>query len=127
MSTRITQHNTRTRFKGTLEASKSQAAFLSFCAFIGLASFALVLQIQFPEVGNYWFLTTLTAPFAGVYYWQNAVQDNEFKVKLESTDDEKKTSLVVRGGKEDVERMATVMKLKEEGMVRVKGIFEDTN
>uniref|UniRef100_A0A7S3NJ09 Calcium uniporter protein n=1 Tax=Aureoumbra lagunensis TaxID=44058 RepID=A0A7S3NJ09_9STRA len=111
-------------FKGLTESSKSQAFFLSFCTFIGLASLALVLQVQFPAIGSYWFLMTLISPYAGIYYWQNAQNDNEFKVKLEERDDQAK-ALLVRGGKEDVERMARVMDLREEGMVRVKGIFED--
>lgn len=114
-------------FKGVVESSKSQAFFLSFCTFIGLASLALVLQIQFPAIGTYWFLITLISPYSGVYYWQNAIQDNEFKVKLEEREDEGTTkALVVQGGKEDVERMARVMELQEEGMVRVKGIFESS-
>jgi len=113
-------------FKGVVETSKSQAFFLTFCAFVGLASLALVLQIQLPQIGSYWFLLTLFSPFAGIYYWQNASQDNEFKIKLEERDDAATKALVVRGGKEDVERMARVMELQEEGMVRVKGLFEST-
>ena len=111
-------------FKGVLETSRSQAFFLSFCTFVGLASLALILQVQFPTIGAYFFLITLTSPYAGIYYWQNAENQNEFKVKLEERDQDTK-ALTVQGGKEDVERMARVMQLQEEGMVRVKGIFED--
>mmetsp|Transcript_29238 Transcript_29238/g.94329 ORF Transcript_29238/g.94329 Transcript_29238/m.94329 type:complete len:268 (+) Transcript_29238:18-821(+) len=116
-------------FRGVMENSKSQAFFLSFCTFVGLASLALVLQVQFPAIGSAWFLLTLTSPYAGVYYWQNAQNDNEFKVKLEDRAENVDTTdttkaLTVRGGKEDVERMARVMQLQEEGMVRVTGIFE---
>lgn len=113
-------------FTGAVETSKSQAFFLAFCAFVGLASLALVLQIQLPAIGSYWFLITLLSPYAGIYYWQNASQDNEFKVKLEDRDDSETKALIVRGGKEDVERMARVMELQEEGMVRVKGLLEST-
>ncbi|KAJ8599738.1 hypothetical protein CTAYLR_003415 [Chrysophaeum taylorii] len=95
-------------FKGVVESSKSQAFFLSFCAFVGLASLALVLQIQLPQIGSYWFLMILLSPYAGIYYWQNASQDNEFKIKLEERDEPQAKALVVRGGKEDVERMARV-------------------
>ncbi|KAJ1462903.1 hypothetical protein M885DRAFT_504341 [Pelagophyceae sp. CCMP2097] len=111
-------------FKGKIATSKSQAFFLVFCTFIGLASLALVLQIQVPEVGGWWFLSTLISPYAGVYYWENAIVDNEFKIKLEASDDDSVTNLTVRGGKEDVERMARVMKMQEEGKVRVKGLLE---
>jgi len=33
--------------------------------------------------------------------------------------------MVLRGGKEDVERMEREMALQQQGMVRVKGVFED--
>lgn len=113
-------------FRGIIETSKSQAFFLSFCTFVGLASLALVLQIQVPQIGSYWFTMTLISPYAGIYYWQNAANENEFKVKLEERDDARIKALIVRGGKEDVERMARVMELQEEGMIRVKGILEST-
>ena len=118
-------------FKGKIAPEVSQAAFLVFCTFICFASLALVLQIQVPtvagvEVGSYWFLTTLLAPYAGVYYWTAASENEqrEIKVKLSSNDDESQTLMVVRGDKKDVERMETEMDLQQEGMIRVRGIFE---
>ena len=39
-------------FKGILAQSKSQAAFLTFCTFMGLGSLALVLSILVPDVGS---------------------------------------------------------------------------
>jgi len=122
----VAQADETVTFRGVVEASKSQAFFLSFCTFVGLASLALVLSIQVPQIGAYWYLTTLVSPFAGIYYWQNAQEDNEFQIKLEDREEQQTKALVVRGGKEDVERMARVMELQEEGMVRVKGILEGT-
>jgi hypothetical protein len=40
-------------FKGVVERSTSQAFFLVFCTAIGLASLALVLQIQFQDLGTH--------------------------------------------------------------------------
>ena len=67
------------------------------------------------------------APYAGVFYWGSAQEneDREFKVKLTANDEETETLMVLRGGKEDVERMEREMSLQQQGMVRVKGVFED--
>jgi hypothetical protein len=40
-------------FRGIVQRSTSQAFFLVFCAAVGLASLALVLQIQFQNLGTY--------------------------------------------------------------------------
>ena len=40
-------------FKGIVQRSISQACFLVFCSFVGLASLALVLQIQFNTLGEF--------------------------------------------------------------------------
>eukprot|EP00986_Skeletonema_menzelii_P011750 scaffold6161_cov146-Skeletonema_menzelii.AAC.7 len=39
-------------FKGLVARSTSQAFFLVFCTAIGMASLALVLQIQFQDLGE---------------------------------------------------------------------------
>lgn len=44
--------------------SKSQAFFLVFCTFLGLCSLALVLSIQFQDIGQNWFYLTLLSPYA---------------------------------------------------------------
>lgn len=40
-------------FRGLVARSKSQAFFLTFCTFLGMASLALVLQIQFQDLGEF--------------------------------------------------------------------------
>ena len=42
-------------FEGVVQRSVSQACFLVFCSFIGLASFALVVSIQFNSLGKFLF------------------------------------------------------------------------
>ena len=118
-------------FKGKIAPEVSQAAFLVFCTFICFASLALVLQIQVPtvagvDVGSYWFLTTLLSPYAGLYYWKSASdnEQREVKVKLSANDDESQTLMVVRGDKKDVQRMEEEMDLQQEGMIRVRGVFD---
>lgn len=113
-------------FKGLLQASKGQAAFLTFVTLICLGSLALVLEIQVPSVGGYWWGLTLLSPLAGAYYWAaaSANEEREFKVKLTSSDDDMETLMILRGGKEDVERMEKEMDLRQQGMIKVKGVFE---
>lgn len=43
------------KFRGIVARSLSQALFLSFCTFLGLISLALVLQIQFQHLGEYYY------------------------------------------------------------------------
>ena len=64
-------------FEGATEPSRGQAAFLVFCTFIGLGSFALVMSILYQDIGDKWYLITLLSPFAGVYYWGNAARKEE--------------------------------------------------
>jgi len=43
-------------FRGLIQRSTSQAFFLVFCTALGMASLALVLQIQFQDLGESLFL-----------------------------------------------------------------------
>mmetsp|Transcript_19436 Transcript_19436/g.28803 ORF Transcript_19436/g.28803 Transcript_19436/m.28803 type:complete len:265 (+) Transcript_19436:27-821(+) len=111
-------------FEGAVQASKSQAFFLVFCTFLCLGTLALVLQIQFPEVGNLWYFLTLISPYAGVYYWNNASRKEKAQVKLELNDDESEIEINITAAEEELDRMATTMGYMQKGMVRVKGILE---
>lgn len=118
-------------FKGTVEASKSNAFFLSFCTFIGTGTLALVLsnsplnKIGPIEIGSWYYLMTLSAPFAGLYYWNNAPKEDEVRVRLQTTDDELETEVTVQAPKEKLEIFMRTMNYNEKGMVRVKGILPD--
>ena len=47
-------------FRGLVQKSTSQAFFLTFCTVLGMASLALVLQIQFQGMSKFYF--NLTPP-----------------------------------------------------------------
>ena len=49
-------------FRGIVQRSTSQAFFLVFCAAVGLASLALVLQIQFQNLGKKKIVRTILCP-----------------------------------------------------------------
>lgn len=104
--------------------SNSQAAFLTFCTFMGLGSLGLVLSVLFPDVGTKAYVITLLSPYAGIYYWNNAQRVDEVAIKMETSDDDQITSIIAQGGKEDLERFSKALNLPERGKVYVKGLFE---
>eukprot|EP00793_Prasinoderma_coloniale_P001981 PRCOL_00002489-RA len=113
-------------FTGNIERSRGQAAFQVFCTFIGLGSLALVLStIDVLGLGDNWYWMTLVSPLAGVYYWENAAQVEEVKVKLVTNDNDSETDIRVQGPVDAVEDFRRALSLNEKGMVYVKGIFED--
>ncbi|CAN0071596.1 unnamed protein product, partial [Ectocarpus fasciculatus] len=111
-------------FEGAVQASKGQAFFLVFCTALSFATLALVLQIQFPTIGNYWFLLTLLSPYAGVYYWQNGSRNDKAQVRLETSDDDTLTEIYITGAAEELDRLSKTMGYMEKGMIRVKGLLE---
>lgn len=114
-------------FKGVMGRSNSQAAFLTFCTFLGLGSLGLVLSILLPDIGGKAYVITLLSPYAGLYYWNNARRIDEVIIKMEASDDEKITSIFVQGDKEDLERFSETLNLAERGKVYIKGIFDNSN
>lgn len=116
-------------FQGVVQRSISQACFLVFCGAIGLASFALVLSIQFntlelPIIGSpNWYYLVLLSPYAGVYYWRSGDRIDEFAIKLETNDDETENSINVQGSEDEIERMWRALEWQEKGMVKVAGLL----
>ena len=116
-------------FRGLVARSKSQAFFLTFCTAIGMASLALVLQIQLqdlvlPGIGApNWFYLCLLSPYAGVYYWRSGDRMDDIKVKLAANDDETFNEVTIEGNDEEIERIWRTLELSEKGMVKVEGIL----
>ncbi|XP_058102880.1 protein COFACTOR ASSEMBLY OF COMPLEX C SUBUNIT B CCB1, chloroplastic [Magnolia sinica] len=111
-------------FEGMMVPSRGQAALLTFCTCISLASVALVLTITIPEGGNRWYWLTILSPLAGAYYWKRASRKEQIKVKMMVADDGSLSEIVVQGDDGQVEEMRKDLKLSEKGMIYVKGIFE---
>ncbi|XP_077212303.1 cofactor assembly of complex C isoform X2 [Tasmannia lanceolata] len=112
-------------FEGMMVPSRGQAALLTFCTCISLASVALVLTITVPEGGNNWFWLTVLSPLAGVYYWKRASRKEQIKVKMIVGEDGASLSeIVVQGDDQQVEQMRKELQLSEKGMIYVKGVFE---
>lgn len=117
-------------FRGLVQRSTSQAFFLVFCTLLGMASLALVLQIQFqdlvlPVIGKpNWFYLCLLSPYAGLYYWSAGDRVDDVKVKLASNDDDSENEITIEGNDEELERMWRTLNLREKGMIKVEGILE---
>ncbi|GAV82804.1 DUF3529 domain-containing protein [Cephalotus follicularis] len=111
-------------FEGMMAPSRGQAALLTFCTCISLASVALVLTITVPDFGNKWFLITILSPLAGAYYWKRASRKEQIKVKLMVAEDGTLSEIIVQGDDQQVEQMRKELQLSEKGMVYVKGLFE---
>ncbi|KAG6383227.1 hypothetical protein SASPL_157034 [Salvia splendens] len=111
-------------FEGVMVPSRGQAALLTFCTCISLASVALVLTITYPDIGNNWFWLTILSPLAGVYYWKKASRKEQIQVKVLVGDDGNLSEIIVQGDDQQVEQMRKELQLSEKGMVYVKGLFE---
>eukprot|EP00898_Chlorokybus_atmophyticus_P001036 jgi/Chlat1/1933/Chrsp153S02257 len=111
-------------FEGNVAPSRGQAAFLTFCAFMGLGSTALVLSIAQPAIGSNAYYLTLFSPLAGGYYWQRASRKEQMRVKMITADDDSTTDVVVEGDEEEIERFRKTLQFMEKDKVYVKGILE---
>ncbi|VVB04163.1 unnamed protein product [Arabis nemorensis] len=120
----ITDRGETITFEGKMVPSRGQAALLTFCTCISLASVGLVLTITVPDVGNNWFFITILSPLAGAYYWKKASRKEEIKVKMLVGEEGKLSEIVVQGDDVQVEEMRKELQLSEKGMVYVKGLFE---
>ncbi|KAG5051019.1 hypothetical protein AAZX31_02G063000 [Glycine max] len=120
----VTDRGETITFEGMMVPSRGQAALLTFCTCISLASVALVLTITFPDVGNNWFWITISSPLAGLYYWTRASRKEQIKVKMIVGNDGNLSEIIVQGDDQQVEQMRKELKLSEKGMVYVKGVFE---
>ncbi|XP_010528128.1 PREDICTED: protein COFACTOR ASSEMBLY OF COMPLEX C SUBUNIT B CCB1, chloroplastic [Tarenaya hassleriana] len=120
----VTDRGETITFEGMMVPSRGQAALLTFCTCISLASVALVLTITVPDVGNNWFIITLLSPLAGAYYWTKASRKEQIEVKMTVGGDGTLSEIVVQGDDLQVEEMRKDLKLSEKGMVYVKGVLE---
>jgi len=126
----VTEAGETITFRGIVQRSLSQAFFLVFCTAISMATLALVLGIQFqdlelPVIGKpNWYLMTLLAPYAGIYYWRSGDRVDDIQFKLETNDEETENSISVQGSEEEIERMWRQLDWREKGMVKVPGLLD---
>eukprot|EP00746_Dinoflagellata_sp_MGD_P007048 gnl/MRDRNA2_/MRDRNA2_113917_c0_seq1.p1 gnl/MRDRNA2_/MRDRNA2_113917_c0~~gnl/MRDRNA2_/MRDRNA2_113917_c0_seq1.p1 ORF type:complete len:363 (-),score=51.79 gnl/MRDRNA2_/MRDRNA2_113917_c0_seq1:8-1096(-) len=111
-------------FTGTYQKISGQAAAqrlieaalrwsLTVAFFGGMASIALVLSKQVPQIGSFWFADLFLTPVAWEYYGKLSQPDEQVKVKMILAEDEKLTDLIIEGNENEVKRFRSVMGLKE--------------
>ena len=110
-------------FEGNIAPERGTAAYITFCAAIGLLCIGLVCSIALPG-GNLWYSLALLSPLSGGYYMDNAGRKERVKVKMVTADDDMTTDVIVEGDVEEIERMRRDLNLVEKGKVYVKGILE---
>jgi hypothetical protein len=111
-------------FQGMIAPERGTAAYITFCAFIGLGSAALVLSIAQPAIGDAAYWLTGLSPAAGAYYWVNAGRQETMRVKMVTADDDQTTDIIVEGDSNEIERCARELGLVEKGKIYVKGLLE---
>ena len=111
-------------FTGNIAPERGTAAYITFCAFIGLGSAALVLSIAQPAIGDaaYWLLGL--SPAAGAYYWVNAGRVETMKLKMVTADGDATIDIIIEGDANEIERCARELGIIEKGKVYVKGLLE---
>ena len=111
-------------FEGNIAPERGTAAYITFCAFIGLGSAALVLSIAQPAIGDAAYWLCGLSPAAGAYYWVNAGRKETMKVKMVTADDDATTDIIIEGDANEIERCARELALIEKGKIYVKGLLE---
>ena len=111
-------------FEGTVKPERGTAAYITFCAFLGLGSAALVTSIAVPWVGDSAYWMTALSPAAGAYYWKNAERKETMRVKIVTSDDDQTTDIIIEGDANEIERCSKELKLVEKGKIYVKGLLE---
>ena len=80
---------------------------------------------ELPVIGKpNWYLMTLLAPYAGIYYWRSGDRVDDIQFKLETNDEETENSISVQGSEEEIERMWRQLDWREKGMVKVPGLLD---
>jgi hypothetical protein len=82
-------------FEGFVSPSVFLATLLTSLAGIGAMCLALVLSMQFPEIGNVFLVLLIAAPLAGWFYWQGSARVEQIRLKVEAVDDSAPTKIKI--------------------------------
>jgi hypothetical protein len=85
--TAVDQETEIITFEGFVSPSVFLAVLLTGLAAIGAMCLALVLSMQFPDIGNVFLVLLIVAPLAGWFYWQGSARTEQVRLKVESSSD----------------------------------------
>lgn len=66
------------------------------------------VRIACVQIGNWWYAMCLISPAAGWYYWSRGTRNEQCKVKMVASDDDKTIDIIVEGDQEELDRFAQV-------------------
>ncbi len=98
-------------FEGFVSPSVFLAVLLTSAAAIGAMSLALVLSMQFPDVGNVFLVLLVAAPLAGWFYWQGSARIEQIRLKVESADDSAPTKIKISGHRDELAIFQSTLQL----------------
>jgi hypothetical protein len=88
-------------FEGLVSPSIFLAVLLTGLAAIGAMCLALVLSMQFPDIGNIFLVLLIVAPLAGWFYWQGSARTEQVRLKVEVPTDSPSGTLIKISGHRD--------------------------
>ena len=97
-------------FEGFVNPSVFLATLLTSLAAIGAMCLALVLSMQFPDVGNVFLVLLIAAPLAGWFYWQGSARVEQIRLKVEAADDAG-TSIRISGHRDELAIFQSTLQL----------------
>jgi hypothetical protein len=98
-------------FEGFVSPSLFLTVLLTSMAAIGAICLALVLSMQFPDIGNVFLVLLVAAPLAGWFYWQGSSRTEEVRLKVESSDDSAPTTIKISGHRDELAVFQSTLKL----------------
>ena len=88
-------------FEGVVSPSVFLAVLLTGLAAIGAMCLALVLSMQFPDIGNVFLVLLVAAPLAGWFYWQGSARIEQVRLKVEVPTESPASTLIKISGHRD--------------------------
>jgi Cofactor assembly of complex C subunit B len=98
-------------FEGLVSPSIFLAVLLTGLAAIGAMCLALVLSMQFPDIGNIFLILLVAAPIAGWFYWQGSARIEQVRLKVESIDDAATTTIRISGHRDELAIFQSTLQL----------------
>ncbi len=98
-------------FEGFVSPSVFLAVLLTSLAAIGAMCLALVLSMQFPDVGNVFLVLLIAAPLAGWFYWQGSARVEQIRLKVETVGDLAPTKIKISGHRDELAIFQSTLKL----------------
>jgi Cofactor assembly of complex C subunit B len=98
-------------FEGFVSPSVFLAVLLTSLAAIGAMCLALVLSMQFPDVGNVFLVLLIAAPLAGWFYWQGSARVEQIRLKVETVGDSAPTKIKISGHRDELAIFQSTLQL----------------